>query len=55
VVQANLDDYKDRAQPDPKSKKRAHPGLLNEKGHIGFQSYNYRVDFRNIQIRELRK
>ena len=55
VVQANLDNHKDRAQPDPKSKKRAHPGLLNGKGHIGFQSYNYRVDFRNVQIRELRK
>jgi hypothetical protein len=55
IVQANLEDYRDRVKPDPKSKKAAHPGLLNEKGHIGFQSYNYRVDFRNIQLRELRK
>ncbi|MDW8221799.1 MAG: DUF1080 domain-containing protein [Gemmatales bacterium] len=53
IVDANLDDYKDRVQPDAKGKKPAHPGLLNEKGHIGLQSYNYRVDFRNIQLREL--
>jgi Domain of Unknown Function (DUF1080) len=35
IVDANLDDYKDRADK--------HPGLLRDKGHIGFQSHDGRV------------
>ncbi len=46
LVNANLDDYK--------AKEKNHPGLLREKGRIGFQSYNIRVDFRNVYIKELK-
>ena len=46
LVKANLDDYK--------AKEKNHPGLAREKGHIGFQSYNIRVDFRNVVIKELK-
>ena len=46
LVNANLDDYK--------SKEKNHPGLAREKGRIGFQSYNIRVEFRNISIKELK-
>jgi hypothetical protein len=45
LVDANLDDYKKDFE--------RHPGLLRDKGHIGFQSYNHRVEFRNIVIKEL--
>ena len=47
LVSANLDDYKEKADKN-------HPGLKREKGHIGFQSYNVRVDFRNVYIKELK-
>lgn len=46
LVSANLDDYK--------AKEKNHPGLAREKGHIGFQSYNVRVEFRNVVIKELK-
>ena len=45
LVNANLDDYKE--------KEKNHPGMVREKGHVGFQSYNIRVDFRNVWIKEL--
>jgi hypothetical protein len=45
LVNANLDDYK--------AKYEKHPGLKREKGRVGFQSYNIRVDFRNVWIKEL--
>ena len=32
--------------------KRNHPGLLNEKGHIGFLGHGSVVEFRNIRIKE---
>lgn len=32
---------------------REHPGLLNEKGHIGFLGHGSEVHFRNIRIKEL--
>ncbi len=32
---------------------REHPGLLNEKGHIGFLGHGSQVKFRNIRIKEL--
>ncbi|MBM3979743.1 MAG: DUF1080 domain-containing protein [Planctomycetes bacterium] len=47
LVDANLDDYK--AKQD-----KNHPGLGRTKGHIGFQSYNIRVEFRNVWIKELK-
>jgi hypothetical protein len=46
LVDANLDDY-------VKEHAKKHPGILREKGHIGFQSYNLRVEFRNIYLKAL--
>jgi hypothetical protein len=46
LVNANLDDYM--------AKFDRHPGLKRTRGAIGFQSYNIRVDFRNIFIKELK-
>jgi hypothetical protein len=46
LVDANLDDYKAEHA-------KRHPGILRDKGHIGLQSYNFRVEFRNIVIKEL--
>jgi hypothetical protein len=45
IVNANLDDYKDRANK--------HPGLLRDKGHIGLQSHDGRVEFRNLFVKAL--
>jgi hypothetical protein len=45
TVDANLDDHKDRADK--------HPGLLREKGHLGLQSHDGRVEFRNIVVKPL--
>lgn len=47
LVKANLDNYKDRAEKN-------HPGLKREKGHLGFQSYNIRVEFKDVVVKELR-
>ncbi len=46
LVNANLDDYEKKFEK--------HPGLKREKGHVGFQSYNIRVEFRNVYIKELK-
>lgn len=46
LVNANLDDYK--------AKYEKHPGLKRDAGHVGFQSYNTRVEFRNVYIKELK-
>jgi hypothetical protein len=46
LVKANLDDYK--------AKFERHPGLKRESGKVGFQSYNVRVEFRNVWIKELK-
>lgn len=46
LVSANLDDYKDKAEK--------HPGLAREKGHLGFQSYNIKVEFKNVYLKELK-
>ncbi|MCI0380517.1 MAG: DUF1080 domain-containing protein [Gemmataceae bacterium] len=45
LVEANLDELKGHY--------KKHPGLTREKGHIGFQSYNFRVEFRNIFLKPL--
>jgi len=34
---------------------RDHPGLKREKGHIGFLGHGYRVEFRNLRIKELKR
>jgi hypothetical protein len=46
VVDANLEDHKEK-------KGARHPGLSRGKGHLGFQSYNTRVEFRNVFIKPL--
>jgi hypothetical protein len=45
LTDANLDDFKDKFEK--------HPGLKRDKGHVGFQSYNFRVEFRNVFIKPL--
>jgi hypothetical protein len=46
VVDANLEDSKEKHGAK-------HPGLSRGKGHVGFQSYNTRVEFRNVFIKPL--
>jgi Domain of Unknown Function (DUF1080) len=53
IVDANLDDYKDRVKADPDNKKAAHPGLAREKGFLGLQSHTDRVEFRNIYVKAM--
>ncbi len=45
IVDANLDNYKDRATK--------HPGLLRTKGHLGLQSHDGRIEFRNLYVKPL--
>lgn len=45
TIDANLDDHKKRADK--------HPGLLREKGHLGLQSHDGRVEFRNLYVKPL--
>jgi hypothetical protein len=45
LVDANLDDSKEHF--------KRHPGLQREKGHVGLQSYNFRVEFHNIHVKPL--
>jgi hypothetical protein len=45
IVDANLDDHKEQA--------KEHSGMLRTKGHIGLQSHDGRVEFRNIYVKPL--
>jgi Domain of Unknown Function (DUF1080) len=45
IVDANLDTHKNHVQK--------HPGLLREKGHLGLQSHDGRVEFRNLYVKPL--
>jgi hypothetical protein len=45
IVDANLDDHKAAFEK--------HPGLKREKGHLGLQSHDGRVEFRNIYVKPL--
>jgi hypothetical protein len=45
IVDANLDDHK---ASEPK-----HAGMLHAKGHLGLQSHDGRVEFRNIYVKAL--
>jgi hypothetical protein len=45
IVDANLNDYKD--------KEKTHKGMMNKKGHLGLQSHDGRVEFRNLYVKEL--
>ena len=46
IVDANLDDY-------VKEHGKKHPGLSREKGHLGLQSHDGRVEFKNIFVKAL--
>jgi hypothetical protein len=46
TVDANLDDY-------VKEHGKKHPGLSREKGHLGLQSHDGRVEFRNLYVKPL--
>jgi hypothetical protein len=45
IVDANLDDQKEHY--------KQHPGLQRETGHLGLQSHDGRVEFRNIYVKPL--
>jgi hypothetical protein len=45
TVDADLDKYKKRA--------KEHPGLLRTTGHLGLQSHDGRVEFRNLYVKRL--
>jgi hypothetical protein len=45
IVDADLDEHKDEFDK--------HPGLKREKGHLGLQSHDGRVEFRNIFVKPL--
>jgi hypothetical protein len=53
VLEVDLDKYKDRAT-QKKGFKQVHPDLVRDKGHIGLQSWDGRVEFRNVRIKELK-
>lgn len=44
LVDADLGDYTEKFGKE-------HPGLKRRRGHIGLQSYNFRVEFRHIWLR----
>lgn len=54
IVDANLDDHKDRVKEDTEKKLRAHPGLERMTGRLGFQSHDGRVEFKNVRVKELK-
>ncbi len=45
IINANLINYMDQT--------RAHPGLKRRKGFIGLQNHSSKIEYRNIQLREL--
>jgi hypothetical protein len=45
TVDLHLDKYK--------NKEKEHPGMLHEKGHLGLQSHDGRVEFRNLYVKPL--
>ncbi|MEA4935251.1 MAG: DUF1080 domain-containing protein [Paludibacter sp.] len=49
ILEGNL---REATKDGPKDKK-SHPGVLNEKGHIGFLGHGSVVKFRNIRIKRL--
>jgi hypothetical protein len=45
IIDANLDDHK--------ASEKEHPGMKHVKGHLGLQSHDGRVEFRNIYVKAL--
>lgn len=50
ILDGNIREATKNGTPD----KKEHPGLLNEKGHIGFLGHGSPVKFKNIRIKELK-
>jgi hypothetical protein len=46
IVDANLKDHQDKAKD--------HKGMMRPKGHLGLQSHDGRVEFRNLYVKELK-
>ena len=46
IVDANLKDHEDKA--------KEHKGMMRPKGHLGLQSHDGRVEFRNLYVKELK-
>jgi hypothetical protein len=46
IVDADIDTLKGRYG-------KKHPGLLRDRGHLGVQSHDGRVEFRNLLVKEL--
>ncbi len=46
LVDADLDNYVEEHGKE-------HPGILRDKGHVGFQSHDNRVEFKNIYLKPL--
>lgn len=53
IVDANLTDYRHRVAKGADNPGSAHPGLLRTVGHLGLQSHDGRVEFRNVRVKEL--
>ncbi len=49
IVEGNLD----KASTPKTADGQQHPGLKNEKGHIGFCGHGARIEFRTLRIKEL--
>ncbi len=47
IVDANLNEIRDPA------KLQKHPGLLRDRGHLGFLGHGTHVEFRNLRVKEL--
>jgi hypothetical protein len=45
IVDANLNEHK--------NKEKEHPGMTHTRGHLGLQSHDGRVEFRNLYVKEL--
>ena len=50
ILDGDIKEATKNGTPDGQS----HPGLFNEKGHIGFLGHGSKVKFRNIRIKELK-
>src|SRR5262245_22191807 len=53
VLDVDLDKYKDRAT-QKKGFRQINPDLVRKRGHIGLQSWDGRVEFRNVRVKELK-
>lgn len=51
ILDADITEARKNGTPD----KQQHPGLLSEKGHIGFLGHGSPVKFRNIRIKDLKQ